>query len=174
MFYVKKPEIGDLIEVSRGLYQHWAVYVGDGHVIHLAPPTEQASDNTFSLMMSVTCDKAKVKKEELEKVGTDDWVVNDTLDEKYDPLSPEEIIKKAESMLGQQLPYSVITENCEHFSKNLRYDKPESSQVRDAGQVRRAVGIAALFGAVWAFCGALLLAFITLFGGAKKEREKKR
>ena len=28
------PELGDLIEIFRLLYQHWAVYVGGGFVVH--------------------------------------------------------------------------------------------------------------------------------------------
>lgn len=38
--YDEKPEVGDLIEIFRGSYQHWAVYVGDGFIVHLAPPCE--------------------------------------------------------------------------------------------------------------------------------------
>ncbi|KAG5853106.1 hypothetical protein ANANG_G00069580 [Anguilla anguilla] len=57
----KKPEPGDLIEIFRGTYQHWAVYIGDGFIIHLVPPTETAQAGSFS-MMSVTCDTAMVKR----------------------------------------------------------------------------------------------------------------
>jgi len=28
------PELGDLIEIFRFTYQHWAVYVGGGFVVH--------------------------------------------------------------------------------------------------------------------------------------------
>lgn len=31
---------GDLIEIFRLGYAHWAVYVGDGYVVHLAPPSK--------------------------------------------------------------------------------------------------------------------------------------
>lgn len=34
----KRPQPGDLIEISRGLYAHWAVYVGDGFVVHFGVP----------------------------------------------------------------------------------------------------------------------------------------
>ncbi|KAL2805737.1 phospholipase A and acyltransferase 2, partial [Daubentonia madagascariensis] len=33
-----RPRLGDLIEISRFGYEHWAIYVGDGYVVHLAPP----------------------------------------------------------------------------------------------------------------------------------------
>ena len=35
-----EPKPGDLIEIFRPIYSHWAVYVGDGYVIHLAPPSK--------------------------------------------------------------------------------------------------------------------------------------
>lgn len=31
----ESPQPGDLIEISRALWSHWAVYVGDGYVVHL-------------------------------------------------------------------------------------------------------------------------------------------
>ncbi|XP_015424472.1 PREDICTED: HRAS-like suppressor 3 [Myotis davidii] len=33
-----EPKPGDLIEILRPGYQHWALYVGDGYMVHLAPP----------------------------------------------------------------------------------------------------------------------------------------
>lgn len=42
MFLVLQPEpkVGDLIEIFRPFYRHWAIYVGDGYVVHLAPPSK--------------------------------------------------------------------------------------------------------------------------------------
>lgn len=46
--YDETPKPGDLIEVFRVGYQHWAVYVGDGFVVHKAPPCKSAR-HTHSL-----------------------------------------------------------------------------------------------------------------------------
>lgn len=35
--YPGNPQPGDLIEVFRPCYQHWALYLGDGYVINIAP-----------------------------------------------------------------------------------------------------------------------------------------
>lgn len=35
--YPGNPRPGDLIEVFRPGYQHWALYLGDGYVINIAP-----------------------------------------------------------------------------------------------------------------------------------------
>uniref|UniRef100_A0A672MUW2 Retinoic acid receptor responder 3-like n=1 Tax=Sinocyclocheilus grahami TaxID=75366 RepID=A0A672MUW2_SINGR len=127
---VRVPEPGDLIEISRGLYQHWAIYVGEGYVIHLAPPSEDAQAGPYS-MMSVLCDKAKVKKEELyEVVGNDEYCINNLLDEKYEPRPVREMLQDAHRFLGRELPYCVFRENCEHFVTELRYGKPQSRQVQ--------------------------------------------
>lgn len=31
------PQPGDLIEIFRPAYQHWALYLGDGYIINLTP-----------------------------------------------------------------------------------------------------------------------------------------
>ena len=35
-----EPQPGDLIEIFRPFYRHWAVYIGNGYVVHLAPPSK--------------------------------------------------------------------------------------------------------------------------------------
>ncbi|KAJ8282830.1 hypothetical protein COCON_G00053490 [Conger conger] len=156
----KKPEPGDLIEIFRGGYQHWAVYIGEGFVIHLAPQSETAHAGANS-MMSVLCDKAKVKKEELwEVVGTDEYHINNLLDSKYKPKSPGAIVRDAQKWVGQELPYCVFRWNCEHFATELRYGKPESRQVRQARDVMLAAG-----------AGIGVIAIASYFMGGSKEKK---
>nr|AAI24521.1 Zgc:154040 [Danio rerio]AAI64279.1 Zgc:154040 protein [Danio rerio] len=107
----KKPQPGDLIEIFRGIYQHWAIYVGDGYVIHLVPPSEHAHAGANS-MMSVLHERAKVKKENLyEVVGDHDYRINNFLDDKYEPRPIHEILQDAYSVLGQERSYSVFSGN---------------------------------------------------------------
>lgn len=83
-----------------------------------------------SSMMSVLCDKALVKKEELwYVVGDDEYKVNNLLDDKYEPRPVRAIVREAYSLLGRELPYCVLRSNCEHFATELRYGKAESRQV---------------------------------------------
>ncbi|XP_017666139.1 PREDICTED: phospholipid-metabolizing enzyme A-C1-like isoform X2 [Lepidothrix coronata] len=123
-----QPEPGDLIEIKRSGYQHWALYLGDGYVVHLTSADEGiqclsgSSDPTLRK-------KAKVKKQLLkEVVGTDDWEVNNKYDHSYTPLPVEEIIKRAESYIGMEMTYRVFRKNCEHFVTMLRYGKSVSDQ----------------------------------------------
>lgn len=37
----EEPKPGDLIQIFRIGYEHWAIYVGNGYVIHLAPPSKR-------------------------------------------------------------------------------------------------------------------------------------
>ncbi|XP_064811201.1 phospholipase A and acyltransferase 4-like [Oncorhynchus masou masou] len=166
--YDKKPEPGDLIEIFRGNYQHWALYVGDGFVVHLAPPSEGPGARANS-MMSVLSDQAKVKKEEIwDVVGHDQWCVNNQLDEKYQVRPIHEILREAQAYVDQEMPYCVFRGNCEHFVTDLRYGKAESRQVR---QVVETVVMAAMVGfGVLAVAGIAVAIF---GGGSKKKNEEK-
>lgn len=85
-------------------------------------------------MMSVLYERATVKKEELyEVVGNHDYRINNLLDEQYEPHPVREILRDAHRFLGKELPYSVLTGNCEHFVTELRYGKPQSRQVQLIG-----------------------------------------
>ena len=80
--------------------------------------------------MSVAAQRAVVKKEKLsEVVGTDDWRVNNDLDERYDPHQADIIVEEALQLVGTEQPYGIKRWNCEHFAKKLRYGKAESRQV---------------------------------------------
>uniref|UniRef100_A0A674C861 Retinoic acid receptor responder 3 n=1 Tax=Salmo trutta TaxID=8032 RepID=A0A674C861_SALTR len=127
--YQTKPQPGDLIEIFRGAYQHWALYVGEGYIVHLCPPTEAAGAGAYSLV-SVLCDTAVVTKESLEEiVGKDRFLVNNLLDGKHKPRSVYDILRDARSLLGLEMPYCILRGNCEHFVTELRYGKGESRQV---------------------------------------------
>ncbi|XP_018515897.1 phospholipase A and acyltransferase 3 isoform X1 [Lates calcarifer] len=166
--YDVKPQPGDLIEIFRGSYQHWAVYIGDGFVVHLAPPSEVPGAGSSSVM-SVLTEKAIVKREELwDVVGTNQWKVNNSMDDKYEPRSAHVIVKEARALVGRELPYCVFRGNCEHFVNELRYGKAESRQVRKAGEAVMVAGVAAAVGlGIVALVGAL-------FGGSKKEDKNKQ
>uniref|UniRef100_A0AAY4BYY9 LRAT domain-containing protein n=1 Tax=Denticeps clupeoides TaxID=299321 RepID=A0AAY4BYY9_9TELE len=103
---------GDMMEIHRGLYCHWALYVGDGDVVHVTSSAGKL-DGTFS-----PGGKVVVKREKLEMVvSSDRCEVNNALDRKYQPR-------------GTDYDYHLLLENCEHFVTLLRYGKEESRQVR--------------------------------------------
>uniref|UniRef100_A0A4W2C8V5 LRAT domain-containing protein n=1 Tax=Bos indicus x Bos taurus TaxID=30522 RepID=A0A4W2C8V5_BOBOX len=124
-----EPQPGDLIEIFRPFYRHWAVYVGGGYVVHLAPSSEIAGAGGASIMSAVA-DSAIVKKERLcDVVGRDPYRVNNKHDDKYNPFPPSKIVQWAEELVGRELCYSLTSKNCEHFVNELRYGVSRSDQV---------------------------------------------
>ncbi|KAK4318656.1 hypothetical protein Pmani_010350 [Petrolisthes manimaculis] len=152
-----QPSPGDLIEIFRPGYQHWALYVGDGYVIHVVRPCEKSGAAKGSLG-SITRAKAKIQKEALNVVvDGDSYCINNQLDNKYKPLPVGNIIRAAERQVGRTIPYDLISHNCEHWVNNMRYGRRESRQIRGVVQkmdivvetaFATAIGAAAVVGAV--------------------------
>ncbi|VFV41311.1 group xvi phospholipase a2 isoform 1 [Lynx pardinus] len=53
------------------------------------------------------------------------------------------IVQRAEQLVGQELPYSLPCENCEHFVNELRYGVARSDQIPDAVKTIQAALLAA-------------------------------
>ncbi|NXR20976.1 HRSL1 enzyme, partial [Cinclus mexicanus] len=121
------PEPGDLIEIDLPFCQHWALYLGDGYVIHLMPLGPQSFGVEGTTVFS---SKAKVMRELLkEVVENHTWRVNNKFDRSHTPRPVEKIILSAEPWVDKEVPYDVIYRNCEHFVTMLRYGEAISGQV---------------------------------------------
>ncbi|XP_016045141.1 phospholipase A and acyltransferase 5 isoform X2 [Erinaceus europaeus] len=122
-----KPQPGDLIEIFRIGYEHWAIYVEDDCVVHLAPPSEEFEVGSIT---SIFSNRAVVKYSHLNDVlhGCS-WKVNNKLDGTYLPLPVDEIMQRTKQMVNKIVQYSLIEGNCEHFVNNLRYGVSRSQQV---------------------------------------------
>ncbi|XP_043827906.1 uncharacterized protein LOC122731702 isoform X1 [Dromiciops gliroides] len=115
----QEPKPGDLIEIFRRGYSHWAVYVGYGCVVHLAPP--------------LIADIAPLKRELLYvMVGSNRYQVNNKYDDSDPPLPPSQIVHRALKLVGKMVPYNLLNNNCEHFATRLRSGVPRSDQIRNA------------------------------------------
>ncbi|NWH91898.1 HRSL1 enzyme, partial [Aegithalos caudatus] len=118
-----------LIEIDRPLYQHWALYVGDGYVIHV---TDEGASSLSLSSSSISATRAKVKEQLLKTVAQNDkWRVNNKYDRSRTPLPVKEIIRRAEQWIGREVLYDVLSSNCEHFVTELRYGEGVSDQVSD-------------------------------------------
>uniref|UniRef100_A0A3Q4GFX2 LRAT domain-containing protein n=1 Tax=Neolamprologus brichardi TaxID=32507 RepID=A0A3Q4GFX2_NEOBR len=119
------PQRGDLIEIFRDSYQHWAVYVGDGSVVHLVVPSK--SRTHFPQLNS---SQGAVREETLRAVvGNDQWQINNSLDSTYRPRPADVIVTEARSWVGRTITYHSIRRNCEHFATEQRYGVSASQQV---------------------------------------------
>uniref|UniRef100_A0A3B3VUA5 LRAT domain-containing protein n=1 Tax=Poecilia latipinna TaxID=48699 RepID=A0A3B3VUA5_9TELE len=127
--YYFKPKPGDLIEIFRVGYKHWAIYIGSGFVVHLG-----GGSRSMGVVM----------KEKLEDVvGGDRWRINNYLDKKHKPQQIYTIVKQAVGFIGTRLPYNLVSSNCEHFATDLRYGKSTSLQVGGQRKTERSFRSAA-------------------------------
>ncbi|NXS53932.1 HRSL1 enzyme, partial [Brachypteracias leptosomus] len=144
------PEPGDLIEIFRPAYQHWALYLGDGYIINVTP-VDEGPPATFASAKSVFSRKARVRMQLLKDVvGNDTYRVNNKYDGTYRPLPVQKIIRRAESFIDQEVSYDLLGNNCEHFVTLLRYGEGVSDQANKAigaiGFVTVAAGAFSLLG----------------------------
>ncbi|XP_067454494.1 phospholipase A and acyltransferase 4-like [Thunnus thynnus] len=140
----EEPEPGDLIEIFRGRYQHWTVYIGGGYIVHLVSNSEIDSLGVSSTVLGGSV-RGQVKKEKLKDVvNKDDWKISNIHDNKWDPRPKQEIVKEALSMVGKDMEYSITELNCEHFATECRYGKALSVQVLKAAEAVVRVGAATI------------------------------
>lgn len=140
---------GDVIGVSRGLYEHYAVYIGNDKIIHYA--SESGDFGDVIKVHESTVRKFKGDSEtffvlsfpekygmpsKISPIGMVGGAVSLTINEiqklikseKYHLYSPEETIERAMSRLGET-SYNLATNNCEHFAIWCKTGISESHQV---------------------------------------------
>ncbi|XP_008491626.2 phospholipase A and acyltransferase 1 [Calypte anna] len=147
------PEPGDLIEIFRPHYQHWALYLGDGYVINVTPVDEGPSV-ALSSAKAVVSGKARVRMQLLkEVVGSNTYHINNKYDAKYTPLPVKDIIRRAKRFIDQEVSYDVLGNNCEHFVTMLRYGEGVSEQVDNTitalGIATVVLGAFSVMGLLW-------------------------
>ncbi|XP_007993030.1 phospholipase A and acyltransferase 4 isoform X2 [Chlorocebus sabaeus] len=152
----QEPKPGDLIEIFRLGYEHWALYIGDGYVIHLAPQDgypAASSPSAFSVPGSIAVVKQDLLKDVLEGCN---YRVNNRLDRRYKPLPVGVIISSAKELVGQKMKYSIVSRNCEHFVTKLRYGRSHCQQV---GNAAAEVGAVAMIAAAVAGCSLAIVKY---------------
>ncbi|XP_045704427.1 uncharacterized protein LOC123825151 [Phyllostomus hastatus] len=122
--FSEKPRPGDIIEISNSDCKDWAIYVGDGHVIHLTPPrlfSRIGSSNIFAFQTG----KARVTEEPLESAA---WFgmyrVNNHLDNKCRPRPVDDIISSAREMIHSLKTPLFLLNTSKSFVTYLRYGWP--------------------------------------------------
>ncbi|XP_078533093.1 lecithin retinol acyltransferase-like [Lissotriton helveticus] len=130
---------GDLLEVSRTLFVHFGIYLGDNRVAHLMPDILPAISRDKSwihtvvtnkrLIMGVLAKVASIRVDTVEDFAYGASIVVNQMDRKFTvkPLSNEEVATRAEKLVGS-IEYSLLWNNCEHFVTYCRYDSLVSFQ----------------------------------------------
>ncbi|KAK3602554.1 hypothetical protein CHS0354_003807 [Potamilus streckersoni] len=160
---LQELDVGDTIEFPRGYYSHWAVYIGDGKVVHLTGDENDGINGNFdSGNLFTICgqrfNKAYVKVEDFWNVVLGSKAnINKNKDKKMRPLEKEEIVQRAMSKLGE-IGYNVMWCNCEHFASWCRYGKVKSDQVEKV--------------LTWSAVGATAMALLGIAVGSMQGRKK--
>jgi HRAS-like suppressor 3 len=124
---LEELKLGDLVEYKRELYSHWAVYIGNGKIIHLSGQAEQKISGV-GLLCSNVANVAEVRIDYFLDIIKNSYAYrNNSKDSEFTPLPPDQILTKALSKIGCNY-YDLFTYNCEHFAHYCRYDLSLSDQ----------------------------------------------
>ena len=142
-------EKGDIIGITRGIYDHYAVYIGNGRVIHYAAEgwdfgsaisIHKASIDEFLrnqfhyfVLHFFENSQSPIKIQSMASFSIEDSVVLNEITLNglinYHLYSPEETVERTRSREGEQ-DYNLVTNNCEHFAIWCKTGIRESHQVK--------------------------------------------
>ena len=121
----KQIRPGDVIFVERdfNLYRHYAVYVGDGEIIHYASESGDFGEN-------ISIHKTTMKKF---LDGAKQYFIckfpKHSRIRGYHLYTKRETVERAYQRLGEK-QYDLLDNNCEHFAVWCRTNISDSSQVK--------------------------------------------
>lgn len=124
--YDLQPEVGDLIQIDRVLYTDWALYVGNGNVVHVSGldmDNNEIPSDTAVVRLSSLVDVACVS-------GV--RVNNKSVGAKERGLEPQpidDILESCYSCLDKEVDFNMLTRNSEHYVTEWKYGKGWSDQV---------------------------------------------
>ncbi|KAH9388275.1 hypothetical protein TYRP_009488 [Tyrophagus putrescentiae] len=126
---------GDIIEFDRILSSHWAIYLGDGEVVHVSGCDPDGSNGAgIGHQGEVPDDEvATVQRAPLAAVAGDSFcrVNNKLLRAKERGMLPfhnEIVVRKALSKVGSTVPYNALQCNTEHYVTEWKYGQRWSDQ----------------------------------------------
>ncbi|GFN91634.1 tigger transposable element-derived protein 6 [Plakobranchus ocellatus] len=114
-------ELGSLLLFQTNI-QHYAVYVGEGEIVHL---TTKAG--MFPVLFATVDGIVSIEKI-FPKYNGSKIFVDNSRDAEKKPHPPGIIVKRAMKKLGK-VEYDLFKNNCEHFATWCRYGEGESLQV---------------------------------------------
>jgi hypothetical protein len=113
---------GDLIEIKRKKYCHWAVSVGNDEIIHLTDGKDGMAIVLQELLKDVVKDST-CRVNNLEKEAERRRLI---------PRSVEEILETALHNLRKRFEYDPFKFNCEHFATGCYFGQQFSLQAEAA------------------------------------------
>ncbi|XP_037044253.1 phospholipase A and acyltransferase 3-like [Bradysia coprophila] len=177
---------GDLIEIDRGNYNHWVMFVnksenGSHWCFHVTTTSGdfEKKGAVMSSVGSVSKAIASIRKHKLKDIieDTDSKPSKARINNKIEEANKkkcasrpiQQVIDQLEKLKDQTVPYSLTTLNCEHYVTIWKYGAGWSRQVLEKTidiATTAAIGVAT-FGAVFAIVGGIF----GLFSGSAKHQE---
>ncbi|ODM94126.1 Phospholipid-metabolizing enzyme A-C1 [Orchesella cincta] len=118
----QRVKAGDLLEFHRGLFSHYALYLGEGKVMNVCGEDIHTTEALIKEMkLEDVCKSSPVRIRNHDDVAKRYFHVN--------PKLTFEIVRDARSFQNQVLPYQFDFRNCEYYSTLWRYGKGFSTQV---------------------------------------------
>lgn len=168
---------GDLIEIDRGTYNHWAMFSnrcdnGTYWCFHVTT-VDGDFEKKGALLSSARNALAGIKKHKLRDIIEDNDSkkpsqarINNKIEEakrkKCLPLPIDKVIQNLEKLKDEPVGYNLKSLNCEHYATNWKYGAGWSRQVELATTFAIA-GIAGITATT--FVGMIIY---SIFGGASK------
>ncbi|CAF0837084.1 unnamed protein product [Didymodactylos carnosus] len=152
---LEEAKPGDMIQYKRKYYSHWAIYIGNGKVIHRWGEGD-GIENTQGLKTFFTFSGKQFNKATILETNFVDVLIG---------------VERAKAALTQE-GYNVIYNNCEHFATDCRYGQAISQQVKNAVVATSASSIV-VAGVMFAL-GAFLRYYRTREDDEKDEKDEKQ
>lgn len=167
---------GDLIEIDRGTYNHWAMFSnksdnGTFWCFHVTT-VDGDFEKKGAILSSARNAFAGIKKHKLKDIIEDNASkkpsqarINNKIEEatrkRCVPLPIDKIIQNLEKRKDEPVEYNLTHSNCEHYVTNWKYGSGWSRQVELAAT-------STIAGIAVAATGVLGLIIYSIFGGASK------
>ena len=109
-------------EFNRNKFQHWAVYIGGGWVIHFSGRAGQENGEKSDATIHRAALNSVIHVSDIRINNSYDFAVGGSR-----VFTPAQIVERAESRLGES-GYELFDNNCEHFARWCRNAAHESTQ----------------------------------------------
>jgi len=137
------PRIGDVIGITRGIYEHFGVYVGKGRVIHYTSFDDSLTNNEVmetdiehflrgARSFFVVHFESINRMLQMKKISRTLLLAlfpKVKRDRPYQLFSGEETVQRARSQIGKRR-YHLILNNCEHFAFWCKTGERECQQFK--------------------------------------------
>lgn len=127
-------QVGDLVQIDRVLYTEWALYVGEGNVVHVAADLDSDTPNDVGIVrLSSLPDVAGMSGVRVnnKSVGAKE--------RNLEPLPVDQVVKNACALVNKTVEFNMLTKNSEHYVTEWKYGQGWSDQATVTLNVMKAL-----------------------------------